>query len=61
MGYREELNSDREKVALINPPLAELTTTCSNGTDSTTKVMAGDRLIIIAKESWELCCRHYLQ
>ncbi|KAF8850678.1 hypothetical protein BDZ45DRAFT_696562 [Acephala macrosclerotiorum] len=37
-------------VAPINPPLAEPTATCSNGTESTTKVVAGDSLIIIAKE-----------
>jgi LysM repeat protein len=31
-------------------PLAEPTATCVNGTESTTKVVAGDTLIIIAKE-----------
>lgn len=37
-------------VAPTNPPLAEPTAICSNGTESTTKVVAGDSLIIIAKE-----------
>jgi LysM repeat protein len=37
-------------VAPATAPLAEPTATCSNGTASTTKVAAGDTLIIIAKE-----------
>jgi LysM repeat protein len=41
---------DSACVAPTNPPLAEPITTCSNGTESTTKVVAGDNLIIIAKE-----------
>jgi LysM repeat protein len=41
---------DSRCVAPVAKPLAEPTATCVNGTESTTKVAAGDTLIIIAKE-----------